>query len=244
MLFEVRVKPASFSFVIDLIRHCEELKKSVPIDTVLRVWKEEVYFEVPFKLNVRPDVCKVEKGGVYYWPPGPALCVFFGHSQPYTPVTLVGKLIGPSSRLRWIEDGCRAEVTIHEVCSEQAELVELLKKLNYSTATPIEDEERVTTASKTINNLTLAFTVYSEPYGYYVETDSIYKYGEDLASTKFIHRVSEEVMDKYRFVRVDLSEDRFVVLSVAVNDISELEFAINELERAYPVVVNYIKQPS
>ena len=39
-----------------------------------------------------------------YWPPGKAVCLFFGQ-QPVSPVNLVGMLIGDPSVLEAVRDG-------------------------------------------------------------------------------------------------------------------------------------------
>ena len=43
-------------------------------------------------------------GAVGYWPPGSALCLFFGQ-QPVSPVNVVGALEGDLSRLDAVRDG-------------------------------------------------------------------------------------------------------------------------------------------
>jgi len=240
MMLEVIVKPASFSFVVELNRFKEIFKKHTSFTTTLRIWKEEVYFETPVRIDIKPDVYRAKQGEVYYWPPASALCIFFGPSHPYTPVISVGKLIGPTSRLRWIEDGYEAEIIAHEISKENAELIELLRKFNYSIATPVEDDRRIVTASKFLGNFRLAFTIYPETYGYCLETDSLFKYSDDLSCISFIQQVLEEVIDKCKFVRLDLNEDKFVVVSIAANNLEELETAIKELETVYLNITNYL----
>ncbi len=41
---------------------------------------------------------------VAYWPPGKALCLFFGQ-QPYSPVNIVGQLDGDPDVLGEVQDG-------------------------------------------------------------------------------------------------------------------------------------------
>lgn len=79
----------------ELIRHLaprtvDAITKSLPIDGRAALWKEEVYFEVPVKAGDEKAKPTVEKGTIAYWPMGSALCVFFGESQPYSPVNIMG----------------------------------------------------------------------------------------------------------------------------------------------------------
>jgi len=46
----------------------------------------------------------VAHGAVAYWPPGNALCLFFGQ-QPVSPVNLVGTIEGDPSVLEVVADG-------------------------------------------------------------------------------------------------------------------------------------------
>ena len=79
----------------ELIRHLaprtvDAITKSLPIEGRAALWKEEVYFEVPVKAGDEKAKPKVEKGTIAYWPMGSALCIFYGESQPYSPVNIMG----------------------------------------------------------------------------------------------------------------------------------------------------------
>lgn len=81
----------------ELIRHLaprtvDAITKTLPIEGRMALWKEEVYFEIPIKMGDEKAKPKVEKGTIAYWPMGNALCVFYGESQPYSPVNIIGKV--------------------------------------------------------------------------------------------------------------------------------------------------------
>lgn len=81
----------------ELIRHLaprtvDAITKNLPIEGRVALWKEEVYFEIPIKMGDEKAKPKVEKSTIAYWPMGKALCVFYGESQPYSPVNIVGKV--------------------------------------------------------------------------------------------------------------------------------------------------------
>ncbi len=56
------------------------------------LWKEEIYFEIPVKMGEEKAKATVETGTIAFWPMGSALCVFYGQSQPYSPVSILGKI--------------------------------------------------------------------------------------------------------------------------------------------------------
>lgn len=66
--------------------------KSLPLEGKAKLWLEEVYFIIPLELEYENQSPSAEKGDLSYWPPGPALCIFYGESQPASPVNHIGKL--------------------------------------------------------------------------------------------------------------------------------------------------------
>ena len=81
----------------ELIRHLaprtvDAIAKRLPIEGRAALWKEEVYFEIPVKMGTEKAEPTVEKGAIAYWPMGNALCVFYGESQPYSSVNIVGQV--------------------------------------------------------------------------------------------------------------------------------------------------------
>ena len=69
------------------------IRDALPFDAGAKLWGDEVYFDAPVTAgeeNPEPDV---PSGTVAYWPPGKALCLFFGQT-PYSPVNVVGQIDG------------------------------------------------------------------------------------------------------------------------------------------------------
>ncbi|MEM3616320.1 MAG: cyclophilin-like fold protein [Candidatus Bathyarchaeia archaeon] len=81
----------------ELVRHLaprtvDMIVRKLPIEGRAALWKEEVYFEIPVKMGEEKAKSTVEKGTIAFWPMGSALCIFFGESQPYSPVNVLGKV--------------------------------------------------------------------------------------------------------------------------------------------------------
>jgi hypothetical protein len=66
--------------------------RKLPIEGRAALWKEEVYFETPVKMGEEKARSTVEKGTIAFWPMGSAICIFYGESQPYSPVNVLGKI--------------------------------------------------------------------------------------------------------------------------------------------------------
>jgi hypothetical protein len=80
------------------------LWRALPLKSPAQTWGAEVYFSVPVESGEEDPQATVSSGAVGYWPPGRAVCLFFGQ-QPVSPVNLVGALEGDPSVLAAVRDG-------------------------------------------------------------------------------------------------------------------------------------------
>ena len=81
----------------------------LPLESSVNVWGDEIYFDIPVKLEPEPDArTEVEIGDLAYWPAGPAFCIFFGPTpvsvgnepRAYSPVNVFGKVLGDPKRFK------------------------------------------------------------------------------------------------------------------------------------------------
>jgi len=99
----------------ELVRHLaprtvDALTKKLPFEGRIDLWKEEVYFEIPVTMGDEKAKPEVEKGTIAYWPLGKALCVFYGESQPYSPVNIVGEVTENLQVFAEAKSGTRVKV--------------------------------------------------------------------------------------------------------------------------------------
>ena len=73
-------------------RTIDMIGRKLPMEGRAALWKEEVYFEVQLKMGKEKGKSTVEKGTIAFWPMGSAICVFYGETQPYSPVSVLGKI--------------------------------------------------------------------------------------------------------------------------------------------------------
>ncbi len=88
----------------------DALIKRMPIEGRAAVWKEEVYFETSARLGSEKPKGKVEVGDIAYWPMGSAICIFYGKSQPYSPVSVLGKITMNLEIFGQVKSGTRIKV--------------------------------------------------------------------------------------------------------------------------------------
>ena len=88
----------------------DNLARALPFEGRLAKWREEVYFETPVKMGTEKAKSKVEVGAIAYWPMGSALCVFYGPTDPYSAVNLVGKITSNLEMFRSLKSGAKVRV--------------------------------------------------------------------------------------------------------------------------------------
>lgn len=96
----------------------EAVWDGLPIEGVVNTWGDEIYFSTPLVLPLEAGREVVELGDIGYWPPGRALCIFFGPTpaskgdeiRPASAVTVFGRVIGDASVLRAVKDGTQVMV--------------------------------------------------------------------------------------------------------------------------------------
>jgi hypothetical protein len=93
-------------------RTVDTIVRKLPIDGRAALWKEEVYFEIPIKMGEEKAKPTVEQGTIAFWPMGSALCVFYGKSQPYSPVSILGKITSNLELFRQVRSGATIRVQL------------------------------------------------------------------------------------------------------------------------------------
>ncbi len=81
--------------------------KALPIEAKASLWGEEVYFDIPLQLEDENPSPSASSGDICYWSPGPAFCIFFGKTQPYSPVNHLGNVVEGLELFRNVAAGDR-----------------------------------------------------------------------------------------------------------------------------------------
>jgi len=91
-------------------RTVEAIMRKLPVEGRAALWKEEVYFEIPVKMGEEKAKPRVEKGAIAFWPMGSALCIFYGESQPYGPVNILGRVTKNLELFAKVKSGTKIRV--------------------------------------------------------------------------------------------------------------------------------------
>ena len=92
---------------------------ALPITGRVQTWGDEIYFPITVDAAEAPDAAEtVDKGAVAYWPPGNALCLFWGPTpmsrgdeiRPASAVNVIGAIDGDPTVLGAVPGG--AEIVV------------------------------------------------------------------------------------------------------------------------------------
>jgi len=86
--------------------------EGLPFESQGSTWGDEIYFSIPVKAKPENAKSVVDAGDIAYWPPGSAMCIFWGPTpashgdeiRPASPVNVFGRLTGDSK----VFDGVRS----------------------------------------------------------------------------------------------------------------------------------------
>ena len=93
-------------------RTIDTLIRKLPVEGRAALYKEEVYFEIPIKMGEEKAKTTVETGTIAFWPMDSALCVFYGKSQPYSPVSILGKVTSNLELFKQVKSGLTIKVQL------------------------------------------------------------------------------------------------------------------------------------
>jgi len=110
-------------YIIETINRNPKTLKAIldnlPIESTALRWGDEIYFETNIDIDLENPQETVEKGDVAYWPPGKAICIFFGPTpissgdeiRPASPVNVWGKILGEIENLKNVSNGEKIIIT-------------------------------------------------------------------------------------------------------------------------------------
>ena len=82
---------------------------ALPISTSFNTWGDEIYYTIPVDSETEDSAQEVvQVGDLGYWPPGRALCIFFGQTpvsqpgkiMPASAVNVIGKVLGDATQFK------------------------------------------------------------------------------------------------------------------------------------------------
>ncbi len=118
----IRLGTTQLTVALNESATAQSLATAAPFEATSNRWGDEVYFATPVDGEAREATAEtVPLGSVGYWPPGRALCLFFGATplsgageiRPASAVALVGQMAAEAgAALADVTDGEPVQVTL------------------------------------------------------------------------------------------------------------------------------------
>ena len=110
---KISTAQVSVTAVLDDSRTADLVWEALPIEASASTWGDEIYFRTPVQAEEEDAREVVDLGDVGYWPPGQAICLFFGPTpasrgdeiRPASPVNVLGKIDGDPAVLKSVAPG-------------------------------------------------------------------------------------------------------------------------------------------
>lgn len=111
------INSQKFEGELNETKTAQRIYEIFPLEAKGNFWGNEIYFEVPLKLENENETEEVKVGSLAYWPDGDCLCIFYGKTpastngnpKPASPVTIVGKIKGDLQLLKKLK-GARIKI--------------------------------------------------------------------------------------------------------------------------------------
>ena len=92
----------------------------LPINSSFNIWGDEIYFPIPIELDITDGQEVVLAGDIAYWPPGHALCIFYGQTpasrdgeiRAASEVYVIGNIQGDADVLKSIDKGAKISIEL------------------------------------------------------------------------------------------------------------------------------------
>jgi hypothetical protein len=96
----------------------EAIYDKLPIEGKANLWGDEIYFTIPVSMEAESPKPLVEVGDIAYWPPGKAICFFFGPTpaswdreiRPASPVNVFAHIENNARLLKLVHNGEKIRV--------------------------------------------------------------------------------------------------------------------------------------
>ena len=97
----------------------EALWDALPLEASANTWGDEIYFRIAVNADEEDGASDVvDMGALAYWPPGQALCLFFGRTpasrgdeiRAASAVNVIGSIEGDATVLKQVKSGARVFV--------------------------------------------------------------------------------------------------------------------------------------
>lgn len=203
----------------------------LPIESVARRWRHEIYFETPFEL-AGDETAVVEKGEVAFWRPGRALCFFYGYTQPYSPVVRLGTVVGVPDILASVEDGTPVRLSPYTDFGGEGDVARALREAGLKSAAHSWEGEELVGVLVEGAGSRVGVEVSVEDNGFYSQSQPIAFFDNTPPTLAAFKTLAKELGPTG--IRLDIDDEGYIVLTAFSPSFSEL---VRDLRRLLSIYV-------
>ncbi len=121
MKITIEIQNQYFEAVLNDSETAKSIYNVLPIRSIINVWGDEIYFDIPVSAALEADAKTVmQVGELAYYPPMKAFCIFYGPTPLSSgeapvaagPVNSFGKLVNFNpDELRQLKDGVEVKIS-------------------------------------------------------------------------------------------------------------------------------------
>jgi hypothetical protein len=109
MRITIRIGTLAMEAELNETATAQKIAAALPLRADFNTWGDEIYFAIPVEAALDDSAQDVvELGDLGYWPPGKALCIFFGQTpvsqpgriMPASAVNVIGKVLGDAAAFK------------------------------------------------------------------------------------------------------------------------------------------------
>jgi hypothetical protein len=111
----IKVRNLEIEAELNNSKTAELIYEKLPIKSKVKLWGEEIYFDIPVKTGLEEGFSKdlVESGDLGYWPEGACFCIFFGPTpiskpgeiRPASRINLIGRILKDPKEFKKVKEG-------------------------------------------------------------------------------------------------------------------------------------------
>ena len=130
---ERRIKISAGAITVTANLNCkptaDALWDTLPFVANGLTWGDEIYFSIPIEAKEESDSQDVvDIGTIAYWPPGSAMCIFFGPTpashgdeiRAASPVNIIGHISGDAKVLKYVRSG--TQIIVEKIYTKSGDL--------------------------------------------------------------------------------------------------------------------------
>jgi hypothetical protein len=205
----------------------------LPVESVARRWRHEIYFETPFDL-AGDEVAVVEKGDVAFWRPGRAFCLFFGYSQPYSPVVRLGAVVGVPDTLASVEEGTPVQLSSYTDFGKEGDVAKALRDAGLKAAAHSWEGEELVGVLVEGAGSRVGVEVSVEDDGFYSQSQPIAFFDNAPPTLAAFKTLAKDLGPTG--IRLDVDDEGYIVLTAFSHSFNELVRDLRRLLSTYVYV--------